>query len=119
MLQASSFLSEEGVFSCQNAVSWPEIESFPAREANEHKGKEMKKQPNHAHNTEKQIRLGLRIKDLREERGLSQYACAPRLGMSRTYLADLECGRRNISLARLAAMAEGFDITLEELFKGV
>lgn len=80
---------------------------------------EMKKQPNHAHNTEKQIRLGLRIKDLREERGLSQYACAPRLGMSRTYLADLECGRRNISFARLAAMAEGFDITLEELFKGV
>ena len=23
---------------CQSSVSWPEIESFPAREANEHKG---------------------------------------------------------------------------------
>lgn len=68
---------------------------------------------------EKQVKLGLRIKDLREERGLSQYACAPRLGMSRTYLADLECGRRNVSLARLTAVADGFGITLEELFKGV
>lgn len=67
---------------------------------------------------EKQVKLGLRIKDLREERGLSQYACAPRLGMSRTYLADLECGR-NVSLARLTAVADGFGITLEELFKGV
>lgn len=67
----------------------------------------------------KQIKLGLRIKDLREERGLSQYACAPLLNMSRTYLADVECGRRNISLARLSAIADGFGITLEELFKGV
>lgn len=65
------------------------------------------------------IKLGLRIKDLREERGLSQYACAPLLNMSRTYLADVECGKRNISLARLAAMADGFGITLEELLKGV
>lgn len=66
-----------------------------------------------------QIKLGLRIKDLREERGLSQYACAPKLNMSRSYLADLECGRRNVSLARLVDIAEGFDITLEQLFKGV
>ena len=36
--------------------------------------------------SETQRRLGLRIKDLREERGLSQYACAPLLGVSRTYL---------------------------------
>ncbi|BAK45835.1 helix-turn-helix domain-containing protein [Eggerthella sp. YY7918] len=66
-----------------------------------------------------QVKLGLRIKDLREERGLSQYACAPLLKVSRTYLADLECGRRNVSLARLASIAEGFGITLEELFKGL
>ena len=68
---------------------------------------------------ETQIKRGLRIKDLREERELSQYACAPLLNMSRTYLADLECGRRNVSLARLSAIADGFGITLEELFKGV
>lgn len=66
-----------------------------------------------------QVKLGLRIKGLREERGLSQYACAPLLGMSRTYLADLECGRRNVSLGRLTMIAEGFGITLEELFKEV
>lgn len=66
-----------------------------------------------------QKRLGLKIKDLREERDLTQYACAPVLGLSRTYLADVECGRRNVSLATLAGIAEGFGITLEELLRGV
>lgn len=66
-----------------------------------------------------QVKLGLRIKDLREERGMTQYACAPLLGVSRQYLADVECGRRNVSLGRLASIAEGFGITLEELFKGI
>ena len=66
--------------------------------------------------SETQRRLGLRIKDLREERGLSQYACAPLLGVSRTYLADVECGRRNVSLATLD---RGLDVSLEELLRGV
>lgn len=69
--------------------------------------------------SETQRRLGLRIKDLREERGLSQYACAPLLGVSRTYLADVECGRRNVSLAALDSIARGLDVSLEELLRGV
>lgn len=69
--------------------------------------------------SETQRRLGLRIKDLREERGLSQYACAPLLGVSRTYLVDVECGRRNVSLATLDSIARGLGISLEELLKGV
>lgn len=69
--------------------------------------------------SETQRRLGLRIKDLREERGLSQYACAPWLGVSRTYLADVECGRRNVSLAALDSIARGLDVSLEELLRGV
>ena len=64
--------------------------------------------------SETQRRLGLR-----EERGLSQYACAPLLGVSRTYLADVECGRRNVSLATLDSIARGLGISLEELLKGV
>ena len=63
--------------------------------------------------SETQRRLGLRIKDLREERGLSQYACAPLLGVSRTYLADVECGRRTVSLATLDSLARGLGISLE------
>lgn len=69
--------------------------------------------------SETQRRLGLRIKDLREERGLSQYACAPLLGVSRTYLADVECGRCNVSLATLDSIACGLDVSLEELLRGV
>ncbi|WP_367316880.1 helix-turn-helix domain-containing protein [Gordonibacter sp. RACS_AR68] len=51
--------------------------------------------------------------------GLSQYACAPLLGVSRTYLADVECGRRNASLAALDSIARGLDVSLEELLRGV
>ena len=41
------------------------------------------------------------------------------LGVSRTYLADVECGRRNVSLATLDSIARGLGISLEELLKGV
>lgn len=38
------------------------------------------------------VQYGLRIKDLRDERGLSQRGFAARIGMSPTYLADVERG---------------------------
>ena len=43
----------------------------------------------------------------------------PWLGVSRTYLADVECGRRNVSLATLDSIARGLGVSLEELLKGV
>lgn len=63
--------------------------------------------------------LGLRIKFLRKNTGLSQEKFALRIGMDRTYLATVEAGKRNISLVNIEKIARGLDISLAELFKGV
>ena len=50
--------------------------------------------PEHGRMSTIRVQYGLRIKDLRDERGLSQRGFAARIGMSPTYLADVERGAR-------------------------
>lgn len=64
-------------------------------------------------------KLGQRIKYLRNEKGLSQEKFAFSIDMDRTYLASVESGKRNISINNIQKIANGLDITLEELFKGL
>ena len=63
--------------------------------------------------------LGRRVRQLREEHGLSQERFALKIEMDRTYFASVEAGKRNISLRNLAKIAGGLEITLSELFDGV
>ncbi len=63
--------------------------------------------------------LGLRIKELRDSRGWTQVQCADYLGFHPSYLARVELGGKNITLATIQKIADGFGITLEELFKGL
>lgn len=58
------------------------------------------------------VQYGLRIKDLRDERGLSQRGFAALIGMSPTYLADIERGARNVSIDNMKRIADGFGVTL-------
>ena len=60
------------------------------------------------------VQYGLRIKDLRDERGLSQRGFAARIGMSPTYLADVERGARNVSIDNMKRIADGFGVTFHE-----
>lgn len=61
--------------------------------------------------------LGKRIKELRSHAGLSQEKFALQIGMDRTYFASVEAGRRNISICNIKKIADGFGISLSELFK--
>ena len=63
------------------------------------------------------VQFGWRIKDLREARGLSQRSFAAKIGMSPTYLADVERGARNVSLDNIKRIADGFDISVAELME--
>lgn len=63
--------------------------------------------------------LGNRIKELRTATGLSQEKFALKIGMDRTYFSSVESGKRNISIVNLEKIANGLDITLSELFKGM
>lgn len=64
-------------------------------------------------------KFGERIRELRIQRNMSQEKFALHIDMDRTYLASVESGKRNISLENISKIAEGFGITLEELFKGI
>ena len=67
----------------------------------------------------KKKKFGDRIRKLRLEANLSQEKFALLIDMDRTYLASVENGKRNISLENIAKIANGFNITIEELFKGM
>ena len=64
-----------------------------------------------------QVALGLRIQSLRKELGLSQERFALSINMDRTYYASVEAGKRNISLVNIEKIANGFNITIAELFE--
>lgn len=63
--------------------------------------------------------LGSRIRVLRKEQDLSQYAFASMINMDRTYILSVEKGRRNISIDNLTKIAGGLGISLSELFRDV
>lgn len=66
-----------------------------------------------------QNEFALRIKELRTQSGLSQEKFALKINMDRTYYASIEAGKRNLSLKNIKKIADGFEISLEELFKNM
>ena len=63
--------------------------------------------------------LGERIKELRLKTGLSQEKFALKIGLDRTYYSSVENGKRNIAIINLKKIADGFGISLSDLFKGI
>ncbi len=64
-------------------------------------------------------KFGAHVRELRIQRGLSQEKFALLIGMDRTYLASVEAGKRNISLENISKIANGFQITIKELFTDI
>ena len=60
-----------------------------------------------------------RIREIRIKKGLSQEKFALKIDMDRTYYASVESGKRNISLKNIKKIADGFEMSLEELFKNM
>src|SRR6202161_2825118 len=63
--------------------------------------------------------LAIRIQELRDQKGISQEELAHRAGLSRTGMGFLETGKRWPRLDTLMKVADGLNITLDELFKGL
>lgn len=63
--------------------------------------------------------LGIRIRELRNETGISQEKFAQKIGMDRTYFASVELGKRNIAIINLEKIANGLGISLSQLFGGL
>jgi transcriptional regulator with XRE-family HTH domain len=59
--------------------------------------------------------LGDRIRRRRKVAGWTQVQLAERIGIDRTFLADVERGKRNISILNLELIAKGLDVPLARL----
>lgn len=66
-----------------------------------------------------QKEFGQACKKLRKERGLSQEKFALLIGMDRTYYASVESGKRNISIQNIKKIADGFEISVSQLFNAM
>ena len=61
-------------------------------------------------------KIGKRIRELRQAKGLSQEAFALEIGLDRTYIASVENGKRNISIINLEKIWNGFNLTAKDFF---
>jgi len=62
------------------------------------------------------LKVGQRIKELRNEIGISQEALANKADIDRTYVTDVENGRRNISIENLEKLVDALQIPFKDFF---
>jgi XRE family aerobic/anaerobic benzoate catabolism transcriptional regulator len=62
--------------------------------------------------------VGARVRAVRDSRGMSRRELSERSGVSERFLAQLECGQGNISLARFAEVAAALSVAPAELLAG-
>ncbi|MDC6467596.1 helix-turn-helix transcriptional regulator [Flavobacteriaceae bacterium] len=60
-------------------------------------------------------KFGIKIKQLRTEKGLSQEKLALNAGLDRTYLPSIEKGERNVSLEVIKKLALALNVKPSEL----
>ena len=66
--------------------------------------------------SELNTQTGQLLKDLREERGWSLRELGLVDGMNKTYLGDIELGKRNPTISSLEKIVAGYGLTLKEFF---
>jgi len=69
--------------------------------------------------TDIRARFGLRLRKLRKKKGWTQVELADYLGLRRTYVSDLERGKRNVSLLTMEIIARGFKLSVSQLLRGL
>ncbi len=64
-------------------------------------------------------RFGRRLRQLRQDHAMTQVEVAVHFGIDRTFLSDVERGRKGVCLPTLEVMALGFGLSMSELMRGV
>ena len=60
--------------------------------------------------------FGTNVRKYRIEKGVSQEKFAEQCGLHRTYISDIECFRRSISLDNIQKIADALGIETNKLF---
>lgn len=66
-----------------------------------------------------QVRYGNAVRKLRMQKNISQEDFADLCGLHRTYISDVELGKRNISLENIERIALALNISLSDMFREV
>ncbi len=61
-------------------------------------------------------KVGLKIKEIRKSKGLSQEKLANLAEIDRTYLPTVEKGERNVSIEILEKLSKALEINIKDLF---
>lgn len=62
------------------------------------------------------LKIGQRIKELRKELELSQESLAYKAEVDRTYVTDVENGRRNVSIEILERLIKALEVSVTDFF---
>ncbi|HAO45450.1 MAG TPA: transcriptional regulator [Chitinophagaceae bacterium] len=62
------------------------------------------------------LKIGQRIRELRKELGISQESLAYKAEVDRTYVTDVENGRRNVSVEILERLIKALEVSISEFF---
>ncbi|MBI1782743.1 MAG: helix-turn-helix transcriptional regulator [Sphingobacteriales bacterium] len=62
------------------------------------------------------LKIGQRIKELREQINMSQKDLAYAADLDRSYIASIENGQRNVSIINIEKIATALNVTLKEFF---
>lgn len=62
------------------------------------------------------LKIGQRIKELREKAEMSQKDLAYTADLDRSYIASIENGQRNVSIVNIEKIAVALGVSLKEMF---
>ena len=62
------------------------------------------------------LKVGQRIKELRKQLELSQEGLAYKAEVDRTYVTDIENGRRNVSMEILERLVKALEVSFADFF---
>jgi transcriptional regulator with XRE-family HTH domain len=65
------------------------------------------------------LKFGLKIRELRTIKGLSQEDLADLAGLHRTYVGGIERGERNVAFLNIVKLAKALEVSLSDLMKGI
>lgn len=63
--------------------------------------------------------FGQTVRKIRLSKDISQERFADMCDLHRTYISDIELGKRNVSLENIGKMANALDMNISELFQEV
>lgn len=63
------------------------------------------------------VKLGKNLKKIRVEKGISQGDIARALNVARSFVSDLENGKRNPTLTTISKLAKAIGVSTDELLK--